>query len=70
MNPRNAIQQAVITVATLAAATAWGHPNHADAASNTTLLHLLTEPDHLLMLFAAVGVGVWAVRRGRNKEKD
>jgi hydrogenase/urease accessory protein HupE len=65
MNTRKAIHQAAIAMASLAAAAAWGHPNHADPGTHTTILHLLTEPDHLLMIVAAVGVGIWAVRRRR-----
>jgi hydrogenase/urease accessory protein HupE len=63
MNPRKAIHRVAIAIASLAAAAASGHPNHADPGASTTILHLLTEPDHLLMIVAAVGVGAWAVRR-------
>jgi hydrogenase/urease accessory protein HupE len=63
MNPRNALQRAAIAVAAAGALAAYGHPNHADAGANTTFLHLVTEPDHLLMIFAAVAVGLWAARR-------
>ena len=70
MNSRKAVQRAVIAIATLCAAAAWGHPNHAEPGAQTTLLHLLTEPDHLLAIIAAVGVGIWAVRRGRAGGKE
>lgn len=71
MNSRKTFQRALIAAVALATTAAWGHPNHAEQGANTTLLHLLTEPDHLLVLLAAVGVGIWAVRRGRNaRRKD
>jgi hydrogenase/urease accessory protein HupE len=65
MNLRKTIQRAVIGAASLAAAAAWAHPNHADANATASLLHLLTEPDHLLAILAAVGVVAWAIRRNR-----
>lgn len=63
MNPRKSAQRAVIAAATLAAAAAWGHPNHADPGAGATVAHLLTEPDHLLALLAAASAVLWAVRR-------
>jgi hydrogenase/urease accessory protein HupE len=73
MNSRKAVPQVAVAIASLAAAAAWGHPNHADPGTSTTILHLITEPDHLLALVAAVGVGVWAVRRhlaARKQRRD
>lgn len=73
MNPRNALQRAAIALASAGALSAYGHPNHADAGANTTFLHLVTEPDHLLMIVAAVAVGLWAARRrnvARRQRKD
>jgi hypothetical protein len=72
MNSRKAIHQGVIAIASLAAVAAWGHPNHADPGAGTTILHLLTEPDHLLAIVGALGFGVWAVRRhlaSRNRQR-
>jgi hydrogenase/urease accessory protein HupE len=70
MNPRNALQRAAIALASAGALAAYGHPNHADAGANTTFLHLLTEPDHLLMIVAAVAVGLWAARRRHAARKQ
>ena len=73
MNSRKAIQQGAIAIASLAGALAWGHPNHVDPGTSTTIFHLLTEPDHLLAILAAVGVGIWAVRRravARKQRRD
>ena len=65
MDSRKAFRQAVLALAALGAGLAAAHPNHAEPGTTTTLLHLLTEPDHLLALVAAVGFGIWAVRRQR-----
>jgi hydrogenase/urease accessory protein HupE len=67
MNLRKTIQRAAIGATSLAAAAAWAHPNHADANAPASLLHLLTEPDHLLAIVGAVGVVVWAIRRNRSR---
>lgn len=64
MNSRKAVRQAVLALVALGAGFAFAHPNHAEPGTATTILHLLTEPDHLLAILAAVGVGIWAVRRG------
>lgn len=72
MDPRKALRQAVVILAALGAGAAWAHPNHAEPAVTTTFLHLLTEPDHLLVLLAA-GVAVFALapgRRGRPSRKQ
>jgi hypothetical protein len=65
MNRSKAIRAVAIAGAALAATAAGAHPNHADPGTTTTLLHLLTEPDHVLMILGAVGVGIAAVRMGR-----
>lgn len=70
MNSRKAVQQLAVAIASVAAAAAWGHPNHADPGASTTILHLITEPDHLLALVAAVGVGIWGVRRSLASRKQ
>ena len=70
MNSRKAARGIVIAIASLAAAAAWGHPNHADPGTNTTILHLITEPDHLLAIVAAVGAGVWGIRRSLASRKQ
>jgi hydrogenase/urease accessory protein HupE len=70
MNSRNAAQKITVAIASLAAALAWGHPNHAEPGTSTTILHLITEPDHLLAIVAAVGVGIWGVRRGLASRKQ
>jgi hydrogenase/urease accessory protein HupE len=62
----------VIAAAAFAAGTAFAHPGHGSPGATTTLTHLLTEPDHVLMLFAALAVGVIAVfraRRGRDSSR-
>ena len=65
MNSSKAIRQVILAIATLAATAAWAHPNHAEPGAPTTLLHLLTEPDHLLAIVAAIGAGAWAAARRR-----
>ena len=70
MNTRKAIQQGSIAIASLAGALAWGHPNHAEPGTTASILHLVTEPDHLLALAAAVGVVIWTVRRLRLARKQ
>ena len=70
MNTRKAIHQGSIAIASLAGALAWGHPNHADPGTSASILHLVTEPDHLLALVAAAGVVIWAVRRRRVARKQ
>jgi hydrogenase/urease accessory protein HupE len=65
MNSSKVIRLATLATAALSAAAAWAHPNHAEPGTTTTLFHLLTEPDHALAIVAAIGVGVWAVLRGR-----
>ena len=70
MNSRKAVQHLAVAIASLAAAAAWGHPNHADPGASATILHLVTEPDHLLAIVAAVGVGIWGVRRARAARRE
>lgn len=72
MNSSKVGRQVILAAAALAAGAAWGHPNHADPGTTTTLLHLLTEPDHLLVMLAAifaVFVLVPKFRRGRIQRK-
>lgn len=72
MNSSKLGRQVFLAAAALAAGAAWGHPNHADPGTTATLLHLLTEPDHLLMMLAAVvAVFVMAPKaeRGRAQRK-
>jgi len=73
MNSRKAVRQAVVILAALGAGVAFAHPNHAEPGTVTTFLHLLTEPDHLLMIIGAV-VAVFALapsrRRGRPSRKQ
>ena len=61
MNSRKAVRQTLLALAALGAGVALAHPNHAEAGTTTTFLHLLTQPDHLLALLAAIAVGVGAV---------
>ena len=63
MNSSKVIRQATLAIATLAASAAWAHPGHAEPGATTTLMHLLTEPDHLIALVAAIGIGAWVVGR-------
>jgi hydrogenase/urease accessory protein HupE len=58
-----------VAAAALAATGAWAHPGHASGGT-TTLMHLLTEPDHVLMLLAAIGVGVAAVIAARRSPRQ
>jgi hydrogenase/urease accessory protein HupE len=56
----------------LAAGTALAHPGHDTAPAMSVwqgLLHLLTQPDHLGMLAAAVGIGVVALRAWRREPR-
>ena len=65
MNSRKALRQAVLVLAALGAGAALAHPNHAEPGATTTILHLLTEPDHLLMLLAAVVAAFALVPSGK-----
>ena len=67
MNSSKAIRRVTIAIATLAAGVAWAHPGHGEPGATTTLLHLLTEPDHLLAILAVIGAGAWAVGRGHGR---
>lgn len=69
MNSSNATWQVTLAIATLAATAAWAHPNHAEAGATTTLFHLLTQPDHLLAIVSAIGVGAWAIARSRARRR-
>ena len=60
MNSRKAVRQVVLALVALGAGMAFAHPNHSEPGSTTTFLHLITEPDHLLALLAALAVGVGA----------
>jgi hydrogenase/urease accessory protein HupE len=60
MNSRKAVRLVVLALAALGAGMAFAHPNHSEPGSTTTFLHLLTEPDHLLALLAALAVGLGA----------
>ncbi len=56
----------------LAAGTALAHPGHDTAPAMSFmqgLAHLLTQPDHLGMLAAAVAIGVLALRSLRGKAR-
>ena len=64
-----ATRRLILVMLVLASGAALAHPGHGEAGANTTLLHLLTEPDHLLALLAVVGVGIAAVAAGRG-ERD
>jgi small neutral amino acid transporter SnatA (MarC family) len=69
MNSSKAIRWLAIAAAAFAAGTALAHPGHASPGATTTIVHLLTEPDHVLMLIAALVVGVIAVRSGRAERR-
>lgn len=66
MHTRKAVRQAVLVLAALGAGVAFAHPNHAEPGTVTTFLHLLTEPDHLLVIIVAV-VAVFALAPGRRR---
>jgi hydrogenase/urease accessory protein HupE len=72
MDSRKAVRQAVLVLAALGAGVASAHPNHAEPGTVVTFLHLLTEPDHLLVIIGAV-VALFALaptpRRGRRSRK-
>lgn len=56
----------------LAAGTALAHPGHDTAPAMgfwQGLEHLLTQPDHLGMLVAALGIGVFAWRSWRRESR-
>jgi len=69
MHTRKAVRQAILVLAALGASAALAHPNHAEAAATTTFLHLLTEPDHMLVLLGAV-VAVFALAPGRRRDRS
>ena len=59
---------ALVLPGLLAAGTALAHPGHDTAPAMgfwQGLEHLLTQPDHLGLLVAALGVGVFALRAWR-----
>ncbi len=71
MKLSRAIQDIAAAAAALGATAASAHPGHASGGV-TTLRHLLTEPDHVLMLLAVAGVGIAAVvasRRGARQDR-
>jgi hydrogenase/urease accessory protein HupE len=62
MKSSKAIRWMVIAAAACAAGAAFAHPGHGSPGTTTTLTHLLSSPDHVLMLVAAVAAGVAALR--------
>jgi hydrogenase/urease accessory protein HupE len=65
---RAAVPAALALALTLGAGLAQAHPGHADPSAHQmafvqAVVHLLTEPDHLALLAAAVVGGAWVVRR-------
>lgn len=71
MDMSKATHRIAVAAAAFAATGAWAHPGHGSGGT-TTLTHLLTEPDHVLMLLAALAVGVAAIissRRGARQNR-
>ena len=60
----------ILVIASLASAAAWAHPGHGDLSANTTLMHLLTEPDHILAILAVAGVAIAAIASSRGEHGD
>jgi hydrogenase/urease accessory protein HupE len=69
MDTRKAVRQAVLVLAALGAGVAFAHPNHAEPGTVTTFLHLLTEPDHLLVIIGAV-VAAFALAPSRRRDRS
>ena len=62
MEYTKALRRVSIIVAALVACAATAHPAHGSPdGESATLFHLLTQPDHLLVLIALVGAIVAAV---------
>ncbi len=59
----------LVPVAALVAASpaAWAHPALFEGGPMASLLHLLTQPDHLLAVVAGIGLAAVVVRYLRRK---
>ena len=71
MDMSKAIHRIAVAAAAFSATGAWAHPGHGSGGT-TSLAHLLTEPDHVLMLLAVVAVGIAAIvssRRGARQNR-
>jgi hydrogenase/urease accessory protein HupE len=72
MKAGKAIARVIVIGAALAAGAAWAHPGHGQPGSATTLIHLLTEPDHVLALLSVSGLavaGIAASSSGREESR-
>jgi hydrogenase/urease accessory protein HupE len=46
-------------IAALASSPSWAHPGHGVDGGDWSLLHYLTEPDHLVGVLGLLAVAVW-----------
>lgn len=57
------LRKTIFTLLIITPISALAHPGEHHHGLPATIIHLLTEPDHLAMAAIAIAIGVWGARR-------